>query len=34
MNTQINTGTNTLTATRVSDAQRIHFWPGSQMGVD
>ncbi len=27
MNTQINTGTNTLTATRVSDAQSIHFWP-------
>ncbi|QKJ01760.1 antirestriction protein [Yersinia mollaretii] len=27
MNTQINTGTNTLTATRVSDAQRIYFWP-------
>ncbi|WP_145586195.1 antirestriction protein [Yersinia kristensenii] len=26
MNTQINTDTNTLTATLVSDAQRIHFW--------
>ncbi|MBO1591929.1 antirestriction protein [Yersinia pseudotuberculosis] len=27
MNTQINTDTNTLTATLISDAQRIHFWP-------
>lgn len=27
MNSPLNTETNALTATRVSDAQRIHFWP-------
>ncbi|MFA3760080.1 antirestriction protein [Yersinia sp. 2466 StPb PI] len=27
MNSPLNTETNPLTATRISDAQRIHFWP-------